>query len=85
MIGRLLEKRRYMREHRWTHAHLSEYLDGDLAGDEVARLEAHAGICPHCRRVLATLRRTLEGLRALPGEESSGVADDVIARLRAEH
>jgi anti-sigma factor RsiW len=73
-----------MREHRWTHAHLSEYLDRELGSDEVARVEEHVGICPHCRRVLATLRRTLEGLRSLSDPAEPSVADGVIDRLRKE-
>ena len=84
MIRKLIAKRRYMREHRWTHAHLSEYLDHELAPDEVARLEDHASICPHCKRVLATLRRTLEGIRSLNAEPRPSVAEGVIDRLRDE-
>jgi anti-sigma factor RsiW len=84
VIRKFLAHRRYMREHRWTHAHLSEYLDRELGSDEVARVEEHIGICPHCRRVLATLRRTLEGLRALPAEPEPGVAEGVIEHLREE-
>jgi anti-sigma factor RsiW len=84
VIRKLLARRRYMREHRWTHAHLSQYLDEELGSDEVARVEEHVGICPHCRRVLATLRRTLEGLRSLPAVPEPGVADGVIERLRDE-
>jgi anti-sigma factor RsiW len=84
MIRRLIAKRRYMREHRWTHAHLSEYLDEGLGPGEAARVEAHVGVCPHCRRVLATLRRTLGGLRSLKEQADAGVADAVIDRLRHE-
>jgi anti-sigma factor RsiW len=84
MIRRLLERRRYMREHNWTHAHLSDYLDGDLSPDERERLEEHVGICPHCTRVLRTLRRTLASLVDLPAEPRPRVADGVIERLRGE-
>jgi len=84
VIRRLLGQIRYMREHRWTHAHLSEYLDRELEADEVARVEAHVGICPHCRRVLATLKRTLESLRTLPAASRPDLADSVIDRLRGE-
>jgi anti-sigma factor RsiW len=84
VIRRFLAHRRYMREHRWTHAHLSEYIDGELAPEEVARVEEHVGICPHCRRVLATLRRTLKGLMSLRAEPQPGIADGVIERLRGE-
>jgi anti-sigma factor RsiW len=82
MIGRFLRRRRFMREHRWTHAHLSEYLDHDLAPDERERVEQHVGLCPQCRRVLATLRRTLVSLRELRVPPSPDVADGVIDRLR---
>ena len=84
MIRRLIANYRYMREHRWTHAHLSEYLDEELASKDIGRVNDHVSICPHCRRVLATLRRTLESLRALPGERHAEVAEGVIERLREE-
>jgi anti-sigma factor RsiW len=84
MIRRLLERRRYMREHRWTHAHLSDYLDDDLSPDERERVEEHVSICPHCTRVLRTLLRTLESLMDLPVEPHPSVADGVIDRLRRE-
>jgi anti-sigma factor RsiW len=84
MIGRLLARRRYMREHRWTHTHLSDYLDGELGDDERRRIEAHTSICPQCTRVLATLRRTLERLRLLGADRRPGLADGVIERLHRE-
>jgi anti-sigma factor RsiW len=84
MIRRFLEHRRYMREHRWTHSHLSAYLDSELADDERARVEDHVGICPHCRRVLATLRHTIERLRDLPSGPQPEVAEGIIERLRGE-
>lgn len=73
-----------MREHRWTHEHLSEYVDAELDPTQAARVEEHVGLCPQCRRVLATLRRTLESLRSLSGDSQPGVADGVIDRLRDE-
>jgi anti-sigma factor RsiW len=85
MIRRLIERRRYMREHRWTHAHLSDYLDEDLSPAERKRVEEHVSICPHCRRVLRTLKRTLESLMDLPAEGRPGLTDGVIERLRREY
>lgn len=82
MRPRFLERYRYMREHRWTHAHLSEYLDRELDDAGRERLEEHASICPQCRRVLATLRRTLASLRDLQPEAPAGVAEGVIEGLR---
>ena len=84
MIRGFLKRRRYMREHRWTHAHLSDYLDDDLTLGERERVEEHVSICPHCRRVLRTLRRTLQSLMELPVEPRPSVADGVIERLRGE-
>lgn len=84
MIRRLLARRRFMREHRWTHAHLSEYVDAELSPGETARVEEHVSICPQCHRVLATLRRMLIGLGSLRVEPDAAVADQVIERLRRE-
>ena len=81
---RYLARRRYMREHRWTHAHLSQYLDEELEPGEIARAAEHLGVCPGCSRVLATLRRTVEALRSLGAEPEPGLADGVIERLRLE-
>jgi anti-sigma factor RsiW len=84
VISKFLARRRYMREHRWTHAHLSDYLDRELEPREVARVEEHVGICPHCRRVLATLRRTLEDLATLRTASHPGVTEGVIGRFHRE-
>jgi len=84
VIRRLLAKHRFMRDHRWTQAHLSDYIDGDLRSSDRQRVEEHAHWCPECRRVLESLRRTLKGLmelRATPGES---IAPGVIDRLRRE-
>jgi anti-sigma factor RsiW len=82
MIRRLLRRRGFMREHRWTHAHLSAYLDRDLDSAERERVEEHVGLCPQCRRVLATLRRTLAGLRDLGAPRRPNLAEGIIERLR---
>ena len=84
MIRRFIRRRRFMREHDWTHARLSQYLDQELSPDERERLEEHVSVCPQCRRVLATLRRTVEGLMRLGQEPRPGVAEGVIQRLRSE-
>lgn len=84
MIREWLERRRYMREHRWTHTHLSAYLEQQLTPEERRRVELHASICPNCTRVLQTLRRMLEGLHMLRAQPQTGVAESVIERLRDE-
>lgn len=84
MIRRVLERRRFMREHRWTDARLSDYLDEQLAARDRGRVDEHIGRCPQCRRMLATLRRTLEELRSLSVEAHPGIADGVLRRLHRE-
>ena len=79
-----LRMMRFYREHRWTHQHLSEYLDGELEPRERERVERHVGLCPDCRRVLATLKRTLAGLMGLRSDHPTDIAESVIGRLRAE-
>jgi anti-sigma factor RsiW len=83
MMARMLSPR-FMRDHMWTRKHLSGYLDAELGTGERARVERHVHMCPSCHRLLATLRKTLEGLHALGREPlpAEGVADSVIARLR---
>jgi anti-sigma factor RsiW len=82
MIRGWLERRRFMHEHDWTHAHLSDYLDEELSAEARRRVEEHVGMCPQCRRVLATLRRTLQSLMSLGGEPRPGLADGIVERLR---
>lgn len=75
---------RFMREHRWSNEHLSDYIDRELEDPERRRFEEHIGACPQCHRILATLRRTLESLGALGGVAGPGVAADVLQRFREE-
>ncbi len=82
MIRQLLARRRFMRDHRFTQSHMSEYVDGELPPVEHRRVEEHVGVCPQCRRVLATLKRTVQGLRGLGAEGPPGLADGIIDRLR---
>jgi predicted anti-sigma-YlaC factor YlaD len=81
---RMLMRWRFMREHNWTHEHLSDYLDGELSETERHRVEQHVGMCPQCRRVLATLRHTIEALMGLDKDAPPGLSDRVIGRLRTE-
>ena len=84
MIRRLFARRRFMREHRWTHARLSEYLDAGLEADERVRVEEHVRWCPECRRMLESLRQTVEGLIGLRVAAPQSLATGVIERLRRE-
>lgn len=74
----------FHRDHRWTQRNLSDYIDGELDADGRDRVERHVGMCPKCRRLLESLKRTVAGLMGLREEPTGDVADGVIARLRAE-
>lgn len=79
---RMIKKRRFMRDHEWTHEHLSDYIDGELRERERERVEEHVRMCPQCRRVLATLRKTVAGLGSLMSPSPPpGLADSVIGHL----
>ena len=84
MIAMWIRHPLFMLEHQWTDARLSRYLDGELSDRQRLRVERHAGRCPQCRRVVATLRRTLEGLAGLRQLGGHDIADGVISRLRRE-
>jgi len=80
---------RFLRDHRFTREHASDYLDGDLDAAGRERVERHARLCPKCREVLDSLARTVAALRELgstparaPGSVSA--APGIIARLRAD-
>lgn len=72
----------FMREHRYAHAHLSAYIDGELTAADARRIERHTSWCPHCRRLLDGLQRTVAGLRSLNQPRARHIADGVINRLR---
>lgn len=46
-------------------AQMSDFIDGELDERTAARVARHARWCPNCRRMLANLKRTIGGLRAL--------------------
>ena len=73
-----------MLDHRFTMAHASEYLDGELPQAERERVERHASVCPKCRALLASLRRMIETLPGLAAQPPPSVADGVLERLRRE-
>ena len=60
---------------------LSDYVDGDLTPEVVARVEAHVHACPNCERFGAGFAEMLEALR---GAASSGsLPAALLARIEA--
>lgn len=65
-------------------ARLSEYLDGTLAAEERARLEAHVAACDHCARFGGVFAATMASLRrrlARPEPLAEGVRTRLARRL----
>ena len=61
----------------------SALLDGELAPDERAQVEAHLASCPECTAELAALARTLGMLHALPAARAPlGFVDRVLEAAR---
>jgi anti-sigma factor RsiW len=77
---------RFWVDHRWTPAHMSAYLDEELADGGRSRFERHVSECSQCRRLLAGLRATVEALHDVPlpgaGGEAPQIATSVRLRLR---
>lgn len=84
-MGGLLDREGFRRDHRWATGRMSDYLDGELARAARMRMERHLGECAECRRLLAGLRRTVDGLHRLPapsgGVDALQIAASVGARL----
>jgi len=84
-MDKLWAKIRFWRDHRWTPGRMSDYLDGELAPRERARVERHVGKCVECRRVIGGLRLVVEALHLLPAPEGGrnviGFAGSVRARV----
>jgi anti-sigma factor RsiW len=80
-----LERARFRRDHRWAPARMSDYLDGELTPENRTRMERHLGECQDCRRLLAGLRRIVQGLHFLPppgaGVHGARIAVSVRTRL----
>jgi anti-sigma factor RsiW len=79
---------RFKRDHGWARRRMSDYLDGELASAGRTRMERHLGECAECRRLVAGLRRTVDGLHHLSapsgGVDALQIAASVRARL-SEH
>ena len=76
----LLRKLRFRRDHRWTPAQLSAYLDDELGANARRRVVRHAADCPECGGLLNSLRRLIGALASAPPPEP--VAERLVARFR---
>jgi anti-sigma factor RsiW len=79
----LLDRERFWRDHRWAPRRMSDYLDGELGPPGRTRMERHLGECAECRRLLAGLRRTLDGLHRLSAPSAGRGALQISASVRA--
>ncbi len=58
--------RRAERDHKFTQANLSAYIDDGLSRRQKGRVEAHLKVCSECARELDELRATVDLLRHAP-------------------
>ena len=79
---RLLYRVQFRRDHGWAPAHMSAYVDGELAPAGRARMERHAGDCPECDRVLAGLAALVQRLGGVAAGSSCVDAVQIAAAVR---
>jgi anti-sigma factor RsiW len=63
---------------------LSQYLDGELTQAHRRALETHLGDCPDCQGLLESLTGTVDAMGSMRTGARAGLADSVIAALRAQ-
>jgi hypothetical protein len=63
---------------------LSRYLEDDLDAPEHRAVKTHVQDCLRCRRELDSLANTVRALGSLEADTPPGLADSIIAALRAE-
>lgn len=73
---------------RGTGDRLSDYVDGELTGRSLTRVQRHLHRCERCQALLASLTRTLDQLRSLgatePAEPPPGTVHAIVTRIRGE-
>jgi anti-sigma factor RsiW len=82
-MSNVLHRLRFRLDHRWAPAHMSDYLDADLATARRRRLERHVGECRECERTLAGLRALLGALNGLPAQAGAADAARIAASVRS--
>jgi anti-sigma factor RsiW len=77
-----LARGRFARDHRWSQAHMSEYVDAELTARDRERIERHARDCSECRELLASLQQMISALATLPAPPAESVDVSVLAGVR---
>ena len=63
---------------------LTDYLEGVMSPEDVARFEAHLAVCDGCVTYVEQMRKTIGTVHALrPAEVEATVPDDLLAAFRA--
>jgi predicted anti-sigma-YlaC factor YlaD len=63
---------------------LTDYLEGVMPPEDVARFEAHLGVCDGCVTYVDQMRQTIRTVRELRPEDVEATApDDLLAAFRA--
>ena len=81
-MGNPLARLRFAYDHRWSQAHMSEYVDAELTARERARIERHTRDCSDCRELLTSLQQMISTLATFPGRPADSVAGAVLAGVR---
>jgi anti-sigma factor RsiW len=79
-----LARLRFVRDHRWSQRHMSEYIDAEMRAGETRRIERHTRVCPECRALLATLQTMISALAGLSAPPEEPVAGAVVARVHEQ-
>ncbi|HTT28028.1 MAG TPA: zf-HC2 domain-containing protein [Solirubrobacteraceae bacterium] len=82
-MSTLLDRERFRRDHRWAPGRMSDYLDGELAPAQRARMEHHLGECAGCRRLLAGLRQTVAALHRLAAPDDAVDTLAIVTSVRS--
>lgn len=62
---------------------VTEYLEGALSADEVARIDAHLALCPGCVSVVEQFRETIRLARRIQAEDVERLDPTLRAELMA--
>lgn len=76
-----LQRARFALDHRWTPAHISPYIEGELSERGRSRVLRHTVECPECRGALMSLQRMLAALARLPAA-GAGEPHDIAGAVR---